>query len=148
MSTEFLHSTDVCFNTHDNVFIHFLHTHPIRLIELDRDLYFVARDIITSLGYSSASVQNQTEKCRNRQKLEVNGRRGKIRVNIIPVRDVLTLIFKSTMQTDTVKELQFWIIEQAVTTAKSYRLLLQPKDVYRPGFYVDKGEGQHETYKS
>ncbi len=130
MSTELLNSTDVCFNTHDNVFIRFMHRHPIRLARLDQELYFVARDIIMSLGYSSASIQHLTRKCPNKQKFEVKGRRGKTRVNIIPIRDVLSLIYKCPLETESVIELQNWIIEQAVITAKDYQILLQPKDVY------------------
>ncbi len=101
------------FNAQDNPFTRFLLRHPIRLSIIDNVLHFVIRDVIESLGYAVTSTPYLTRKCRNRQRLRVPGPKGGTVVNVIPLEDLIMLVFHCSHDSYALMHLRKWFLAKA-----------------------------------
>lgn len=97
------------------------HSHSVRTIERDGELWFVANDVADILGYSDCK-QAVRDHCKFAELLKgvesapfTSSPRG---INIIPERDVYRLIVKSTLPT--AEKFEEWVFGEVLPSIRKH----------------------------
>lgn len=89
--------------------------HSIRTIEKDGEVWFIAKDVAETLGYSNVSDAIMRH-CKGVAKHDIPTTSGIQSMNIIPERDVYRLIMKSTLPS--AEKFEEWVVAEVLPSIR------------------------------
>ncbi len=121
MPNTLYYSNLYCYDMQDDPFSRFLENNPIRMALIDDEPHYAIRDIIKSLGWAETSTQYLTRKCYHYRRLTIPGTKGGTTLNMIPMEDIVRLVFHGAHNSNTMVALRKWFLALIVEQARKNR---------------------------